>query len=138
MKRFRALSRRGAAARPTGDHVCSSLPTLTASSYGTSGNGNPGDGRSEYKHKGKPSLQTMVRRAHREAGPTLTRAAFGPTLLASDAERGYLRRAAELRETRGRGPRMAELFSGALSPTWCEQYMGFPIGWTESEPSGTR
>lgn len=38
------------------------LPTVSATSYRTSGNGVPGDGREEYAHKGKPSLETMARR----------------------------------------------------------------------------
>lgn len=38
------------------------LPTPSATSYGTSGNGCPGDGRAEYAHKGTPSLHTMARR----------------------------------------------------------------------------
>lgn len=37
-------------------------PTPTASSYGTSNNGCPGDGREEYAMKGKPSLTTMANR----------------------------------------------------------------------------
>jgi hypothetical protein len=36
------------------------LPTPTASSYGSSNNGNPRDHRSEYATKGKPSLWTMA------------------------------------------------------------------------------
>jgi hypothetical protein len=48
-------------------HICadgssSSLPTPSAQAYGTSGNGDPGDGRGEYAHKGTPSLDTMARR----------------------------------------------------------------------------
>jgi hypothetical protein len=35
-------------------------PTPSASSYGTSNNGCPGDGREEYATKGKPSLDTMA------------------------------------------------------------------------------
>ena len=37
-------------------------PTPTASEYGTSNNGCPGDGREEYATKGKPSLSTHARR----------------------------------------------------------------------------
>lgn len=37
-------------------------PTSTASEYGTSGNGCPGDGREEYAHKGTPSLQPLARK----------------------------------------------------------------------------
>lgn len=43
--------------------ACSSLvllPTPTASSYGTSGNGDPGDGRGSYAHQGTPSLMTLA------------------------------------------------------------------------------
>jgi hypothetical protein len=36
-------------------------PTPTASSYGSSNNGCPGDGREQYATKGKPSLETMAR-----------------------------------------------------------------------------
>jgi hypothetical protein len=148
MKRYRALCRRGPSALPTGEAAYFCLPTLTASRYGTTNNGSPGDGRKQYATKGKPSLHTMARRVE---GPTLTstgnllspymqrwpahRRAFGPTLLKSDATRGYLKRAMELRDQQSRGPRMSELFPGVLSPTWCEQYMGFPIGWTELPPS---
>ena len=39
-----------------------SLPTPSASEYGTSGNGCPGDGRESYAHKGTPSLHTLARR----------------------------------------------------------------------------
>ncbi len=36
-------------------------PTPTASSYGSSNNGSPGDGRDEFATKGKPSLAVLVR-----------------------------------------------------------------------------
>ena len=38
------------------------LPTPSATPYGTSNNGDPGDGRKQYRLKGKPSLETMARR----------------------------------------------------------------------------
>lgn len=38
------------------------LPTPSATRYGTSNNGCPGDGRTEYRLKGKPSLETMARK----------------------------------------------------------------------------
>jgi len=38
-------------------------PTPTATSYGSSNNGDPGDGRGSYAMKGKASLETMARRA---------------------------------------------------------------------------
>ena len=37
-------------------------PTPSACSYGTSNNGNPGDARTEYRTKGKPSLFTIAQR----------------------------------------------------------------------------
>lgn len=36
-------------------------PTPTASEYGSSNNGCPGDGRTEYATKGRPNLQTMAK-----------------------------------------------------------------------------
>jgi hypothetical protein len=36
-------------------------PTPTAASYGSSNNGNPGDSRTEYATKGKPSRETMAK-----------------------------------------------------------------------------
>lgn len=39
----------------------SSLPTPTASYYGSSNNGDPGDHREEYALRGKPSIWTMAR-----------------------------------------------------------------------------
>jgi hypothetical protein len=140
MSAYRCRCRRGAAALPMRGAASFCLPTLTRSAYGTSNNGCPGDGRDEYATKGKPSLHTMVRRLHEDLEQGVldsSRPQYGPTLLKSDATRGYLERAMELRSTRSRGPRMAELFRGALSPTWCEQYMGFPIGWTELPLSAT-
>lgn len=49
-------------------------PTPTASSYGSSNNGCPGDGREEYATRGKPSLEAMAR-------------STWPTPMASDGER---------------------------------------------------
>lgn len=107
---FRALCLRGPSARPTSDSASFLLPTLTTETANLL------------------SLSMQKWPSHR---------VFAPTLLKSDSTRGYFEKAQELRGTRGRGPRMGELFRGALSPTWCEQYMGFPLGWTELEPSET-
>lgn len=38
------------------------LPTPTAARFGTSNNGDPGDGRGAYAQKGKPSLSTLAQR----------------------------------------------------------------------------
>jgi hypothetical protein len=32
-------------------------------------------------------------------------------------------------------PRLGAIFGGPLNPTWCEWYMGFPLGWTELKVS---
>lgn len=59
---YRSRLRRVISARPICDDGSSSLlPTPTHASYGTSGNGDPGDGRGEYAHAGTPSLNTMAR-----------------------------------------------------------------------------
>lgn len=51
--------------RRTDGSACGSSPeewpTPTASSYGTSNNGCPGDGRETFATKGKPSLETMAK-----------------------------------------------------------------------------
>ena len=61
------------------------LPTLTAARYGSTNNGSPHDGRTEYATKGTPSLDTI-----------------------------------------------AGMAGGTLNPEWCEDFMGFPVGWTET------
>jgi hypothetical protein len=38
-------------------------PTPTAAEYGSSNNGDPGDGRGAFATKGKPSLSTEARRS---------------------------------------------------------------------------
>lgn len=52
-------------ARRTGASACGSSgdpwPTPTASAYGSSNNGCPGDGRAEYATKGNPSLATLAK-----------------------------------------------------------------------------
>lgn len=34
------------------------------------------------------------------------------------------------------GEVLPQIVGGPLNPTWCEWYMGFPIGWTELKPLG--
>jgi hypothetical protein len=36
------------------------------------------------------------------------------------------------------GVQLANQVGGALNPTWVEWLMGFPLGWTDCEPSGTQ
>lgn len=61
MRRYQSGLRAAGSGLPTSVAVASCLPTPTASSYGSSNNGCPGDGREQYAKKGKPSLSTMAR-----------------------------------------------------------------------------
>jgi hypothetical protein len=59
-----------------------------------------------------------------------------PTLTRSDAKRGGGRRA----RARSQGPNLSESIGGhpgPLNPTWCEWFMGWPMGWTELKRSAT-
>jgi hypothetical protein len=80
------------------------LPTLTAQSYGS----NQG-GASGRTGKVLESLQTIAKRRL-------------PTLCARDAKGPGTRR--------GGSPDLPQAIGGALCPTWCEWFMGFPEGWT--------
>jgi len=114
------------------------LPTLTASEYGSNMGG--GAGRTGKK---RPSLRCLLptltvkgnynkRGLSKASGDGLATAiASLPTLRASDAEKsGHLTASAESHGDLRLG--------GPLSPTWCEWFMGFPLGWTALEPLGTR
>jgi hypothetical protein len=90
------------------------LPTLTVSgNYNRKGaSKNSGDG-----------LATVIRRM--------------PTLRATDGERGGR---GDLRTTVQRlraAVTEPEQLGGTLNPNWCEWFMGWPIGWTASEPLET-
>lgn len=61
MRSYRSRCQQQMSALRTCDDGSSLLPTPSASEYGTSGNGDPGDGRGEYAHRGTPSLYTMAR-----------------------------------------------------------------------------
>jgi len=99
------------------------LPTLTATSYGSTNNGSPHDGRAEYATKGTPSLETMAR------------SGLLPTLVARDSK--------GIGPTHSKGGQdLPQVLGGHLSPEFCEWLMGFPLGWTKvdraSQPSATR
>lgn len=102
-----------AGASPTsGDGLRTALlPTLTATSYGTTNNGTK-DGVTPYATKGKPSLETMARRGML---PTLT-----------------------TRDEKGPGPKhtragadLPQALGGHLNPEWCLWFMGFQVGWLD-------
>jgi hypothetical protein len=131
------------------------LPTLTASNHGS----NQGGGRQGRVGKMRHSLETLARKG---LLPTLTvegnrnRVKAGtargdglatalkrrlPTLVASDSTRG-----ARALSTKRGGSLVDHLTEstpaeeeeseagGPLNPTWCEWFMGWPIGSTKSEP----
>lgn len=132
----------------------SSWPTLTHQSYGSNRGG--ANGRTGPI---RPSLPTLIRRdARTEKGAARMPGSLGtdpllPTLMKADAERqsltfgrgnptlrgailptltvcgNYNRKGASL--TSGDG--LATAVGGRLNPTWCEWYIGFPLGWTVVE-----
>jgi len=112
-------------ARRTGGRGSSYLPTVSATSYGSSQNGDPHDHRDAFAGKGKPSLETMARRGDLSRLPSLTR---------SDGRSG----ARALGRKGKNGPTLTQAIGGLLNPTWAEWYQGFPEGWTDvsgSKPS---
>jgi hypothetical protein len=100
------------------------LPTLTI-------NGN-------YNRKGasKTSGDGLVTALHRRMLPTLT---------AHDYRGGCTpERTARMHESSARGIDLPSTIrqahpetTGIINPSWAEGYMGFPIGWTELNDSGT-
>lgn len=86
-------------------------PTPSATSHGTSNNGCPRDGRTEYATRGKASLETLARR---EWGT--------PT----SHDRTHTPRAVH------HGKQLANDVGAQLNPDWVEVLMGFPEGWTDA------
>lgn len=106
----------------------SSLPTPSASRYGSSNNGKPGDGREQYRLKGKASLWTMAKTGRwptPTAGDAKSKAHAGVSL--TDA----------VKIGNSKTPRDL-LPTGQLNPTWVEWLMGYPSGWTALEDWATR
>ena len=56
------------------------------------------------------------------------------TLTARDSTRGK----GWNQETAPNSRPLSEQIGGALNPTWCEWFMGFPMGFTDVEPSETQ
>jgi hypothetical protein len=141
--------------------LSSLLPTPTASSYGTSGNGCPGDGRESYAHKGKASLETMAKRnllptpmaaygqkgkgrhrgANAQGGPTLHMALL-PTPTAGDAKASGSRCTEDSQAHPGtsltdavvRGTNAgASEAHGHLNPRFVEWMMGLCPDWTRHD-----
>jgi DNA (cytosine-5)-methyltransferase 1 len=95
------------------------FPTPTSTPYGTRNNGHRPDG-STYRTAGSPSLDTMARHA------------LWPTPTAQDAANNGAPSQME-RNT----PPLNAAVGGALSPTWVEWLMGWPLGWTACDASAT-
>ena len=134
----------------------SSLPTPSASTYGT----NRG-GRAGRVGKERPSLQQMARQGlwptptamdgrsgpgtspKREGGLDLrTAVALWPSPAARDGfQRGYTPASTLKRMVKGHSVQLPERMSlherGPLNPTWVEWLMGFPLGWTDFASSET-
>ena len=96
---------------------CSSLPTPSATSYGS--NQSPSDGAAV-----RPSLETMARHN------------MWPTPTARDWRSGT-GQTREKRLAAGHQAGLPEVLGGKLNPTWVEWLMGFPLGWTDCEDSAT-
>ena len=98
---------RTTSARGTSATASGLLPTLTVhGNYNRKGvSANSGDG-----------LATAIRRL--------------PTLLARDWRSGKASATTIAKNSRP----LSETIGGTLNPAWCEWFMGWPIGWTASEP----
>jgi hypothetical protein len=103
------------------------------------------------------------RSAKRKGGDNLLTAVLMPTLTARDWKSGKASEATHTKRTKGGFKKLKETvvrqetllptltatrrsglqshgenaILGSLNPTWCEWYMGLPIGWSELEPSET-
>lgn len=66
-----------------------------------------------------PSMQKHAR--HRRMLPTLSASAYGTNRGGAAGRTGPIR------------PSLRTLAGAALSPIWCEWFMGFPLGWTRGE-----
>lgn len=71
----------------------------------------------------------------RHSGTTLTDAVVRfPTPTARDWKSGKASAATHARNARP----LSEVIGGQLNPMWVEWLMGYPLGWTDFEPSETR
>lgn len=109
------------------------LPTLTASTGGPEPEGKTG-------RKLVTLLPTLIATDAAKGGPGArgskgdlklpAAVALMPTLLVRDWRSGKPCQASNSRP-------LPEAIGGQLNPTWCEWFMGFPIGWTELKPLET-
>lgn len=105
-------------------------PTPTASAYGTSGNGCPGDGREVFAHQGTPSLNTL---AKSWATPT-TRDVKGPFPNKRDGGRDLPTDVVNFHQAPATAPVGNDGSPKAvLNPEFVRALMGFPEGWLDVE-----
>lgn len=137
--------------RGTRDNASGLLPTLCTVDTGSMFNRSDSDGAAlrptlgaMAKHGLWPTLISSdgSRSSETYMGGNLTligKIHAMPTLCSRDY-RGVHRseRSKQRREESKRGVPLNEHLRGLLNPTWCEWFMGFPIGWTELKGSGTR
>ena len=119
------------------------LPTLTATDYGSNRGGAAG-----RVGPVRESLQTMAR--HGRLPTLLARdwkdgtnpSPHGRHSAANDCKPAGRVEVMEYRQENRRTTLHAAVtepgqLGGTLNPDWCEWFMGWPIGWTASEPLGT-
>ena len=108
--------------KPLGHHIEDKgsgwLPTPTASGGGS--NKSPGPNAIR-----RPSLQTMARHN------------LWPTPMARDWRSGKVSKSTLAKNSRPPSEAVQGSDGGPLNPTWVEWLMGWPLGWTASEPLGT-
>lgn len=106
------------------------LPTLTATAYGSTNNGQRPDG-SKFKTAGKPSLSTMAKMGKL------------PTPIASDSRKGGGRLRKNPNGKANPGESLTDVVvrdrgsDGKLNPQFTEWMMGWPIGATDLKPLET-
>ena len=133
-------ARQGGADLPTQarDWRRGAFPTVTASRYGTTNNGDPHDGRGAYATRGTPSLWTASSRwptvvvSGRSTALAQAGNAVKPGTSLTDAMREWLL-------TSGRRPETISPDGSAgspravLNPAFCLALMGFPARWLDVE-----
>jgi len=136
------------------------LPTPSATPYGTSNNGQRGDGTT-FKQAGKPSLESMARHnlwptpttSDSEGGPRKPDGKRGRALKDIPNPMWPTPRASEYKDCGPVGSKShthmdkrhylcakakhPDQPTGCLNPAWVEWLMGVPTGWTELESWGT-
>jgi hypothetical protein len=106
------------ASKTSGDGLATAvrrLPTLTASCGKKGGRITPRKGR-----EGGTLIEALSARMF----PTLAARDYRHPNKQTFAERGGGKK----------GEQLPNSIGGPLNPDWCEWFMGFPIGWTESKP----